>query len=393
MKLYAQVGHGAGDKLIRGLKEKLIDGAIFSPKDLKRDTLKEKVDEIRKDFRKADVLIDPQFYVSLSAASPNSKVGHLPEWEFFRGYRKSKLELAETVRKVLDECLRCVAELDVTGIVAPNIYISQSLDSREAVIAKSFIREAREVYSKLKESRPLYASLVICREALQDRREFEEFINDITALDSPPDGIYLIVAGRSSEARSDFFHTDVIANWMLMNLSFSVNGMQVINGYSDILTPFLGVAGGSAGSTGWWSNLRMFSMDRFSHSGIGKLPIVRYLSKLLLNRVTFAEKEAIAEFVPKILNELPHDADYAPEADRPAEALQTWEALQSVTNAIVTEDTKAGVARCRRAIELAKQAYADIAAKELSLDAKSREDHLVPMGEALRQFEERAELK
>ena len=145
-------------------------------------------------------------------------------------------------------------------MIAPNLHISQSLDSREAVIAKSFIREARDVYAKLKDKRPLYASLVICREALQDRREFEEFINDITMLDAPPDGIYLIIAGRSAEARSDFFHADVIANWMLLNLSLSVNGMEVINGYSDILTPFLGVAGGTAGATGWWSNLRMFSI-------------------------------------------------------------------------------------------------------------------------------------
>jgi len=38
MNLFAQVGHGMGDKVTMGLEEKLIDGAIFSPKDLKRDT-------------------------------------------------------------------------------------------------------------------------------------------------------------------------------------------------------------------------------------------------------------------------------------------------------------------------------------------------------------------
>ena len=36
MKLFAQIGHGLGDKVINGLSEGLIDGAIFSPKDLQQ---------------------------------------------------------------------------------------------------------------------------------------------------------------------------------------------------------------------------------------------------------------------------------------------------------------------------------------------------------------------
>jgi hypothetical protein len=393
MKLYAQNGFGLGDKLNVGLDEKLLHGGIFSPKDLHLTTMKDRIGEIRKAFPKADILIDPQFYVSLFADGPNTNAGHLPEWDYFRSYRKSELEITKTVRKVLEECLRNIASFDVTGIIAPNLHISQSLDSREAVIAKSFIREARDVYAKLKDKRPLYASLVICREALQDRREFEEFINDITMLDAPPDGIYLIIAGRSAEARSDFFHADVVANWMLLNLSLSVNGMEVINGYSDILTPFLGVAGGAAGATGWWSNLRMFSMGRFFPTGVGgRQPITRYLSKLLLNRITFSEKDAIAPFVPEVINGLPHDADYDPEPERAKEVLQSWEALRSLTDAVVSDDIKAGIGKCRKAIERARQAYADIAAVGIALDAKSRDDHVEPLGEALRQFEERAGL-
>ncbi|MBI2193589.1 MAG: hypothetical protein HYU36_16560 [Planctomycetes bacterium] len=395
MKLYAQIGHGLGDKLNVGLAEKLIDGAVFSPKDMPRDAMKDKIADVRKSFPKADVLVDPQFYVSLFADAPNANVGRLEEWkQYFRSYRKSELELSKTVRKVLHGCFQSVTEWEVTAIITPNIYIAESLDSREAVIAKSFIREARDVFEKTGDDRPLYASLVVCREALQDRREFEEFLNDITLLESPPDGIYLIVAGRSSEARSDFFHTDVLANWLLLNLSLSINGMQVINGYSDILTPFLGVAGGTAGATGWWSNLRMFSMGRFCPSGSGgRQPITRYLSELLLNRITFAEKEAIAPFVPGIINRLPHDADYDPEAERTQEALQSWEALRSLTDRIVTEDILAGIGNCRQAIELSRQAYAAIAATGISLDMKSRDDHIEPLDEALKQFKERAELK
>ena len=347
MKVLAQIGHGVGDKLANGLQEGLVDGGIFSPKDLRRDTLRTKISEVRQAFPGSDVLVDPQFYVSLFADAPNVNPGHLPQWDYFRAYRKGDLESSRTIRGVLKACLCEVADLEVTALVAPNIFISQSLDSREAVVAKNFIREAAEVHAELGDSRPLYASLVVCREALQDRREFDEFINDITLLDAPPKGIYLVVAGHSSEARQDLFHTDVLANWMLLNLSFSTNGLEVINGYSDVLTPFLGVAGGTAGATGWYSNLRAFSMGRFFPVGGGRQPIVRYLSKLLLNRVRFDEKDATSMFVPEIINGLSHDADYSPDADRNAEALQSWEAIRSLTDEMVEEIFAPGSATAR----------------------------------------------
>lgn len=296
MKLYAQIGHGLGDKVNKGLSENLITGAIFSPKDLQKSTMKDKISAIRSDFSDAEILIDPQFYVSLYSSSPEINVGKIFGWDYFKSYRKGQLELNETIDQVLNEYFQEVIEFETTGVISPNIYISQSFDSREAVIAKNFIRQAKKVYDSIGDERPLFTSLIVSRETLQDRREFEEFINDITLLDNPPDGFYLIVAGRSSEVISDIYHTDVVANWMMLNLSLSVNGFQVINGYSDLLTPFLGVAGGSAGATGWFSNLRMFSMERFYRSTGGKLPIIRYLSKSLLNRVTFSEKDAISQF-------------------------------------------------------------------------------------------------
>jgi len=392
MKLYAQIGHGPGEKLSLGLSEGLIDGGIFSPKDMQKATMKSRIAEIRRTHAEADVFVDPQFYVSLFADSPTTNIGYISNWEYFRSLRKSDLELPQTVEKVLKEYFDDVKEMDLTAVIAPNIHISQSFDSREAVIAKSFIRLAKPVFEKSGNPRPLYASLVVCREALQDRREFEEFINDLTMLQNPPDGVYLIVAGRSSEARSDYFHTDVIANWMLLNLSLSINGIQVINGYSDILTPFLGVVGASAGATGWWSNLRMFSMDRFFPSGGGRQPITRYLSKVLINRITFAEKDAISRFFEEVVNGLPHDADYNPEPERAAEVLQSWEALRSLNDELVTGDMATGLDNCRNAIERARELYADIAAQGIPLDSKSRDDHLTPLEEGLGQFEERAGL-
>src|SRR5205085_961965 len=104
---------------------------------------------------------------------------------------------------------------------------------------------------------------------------------------------------------SDIYNADVIAAWMLINHTLRVNGFDVINGCSDILTPFLAASGASAGAVGWWSNLRTFSLDRFAPAaGGGRLPIPRYLSVNLLNRITFTELDALRALVPGILNGL-----------------------------------------------------------------------------------------
>jgi hypothetical protein len=392
MKLFAQIGHGLGDKVVTGLSEGLIDGAIFSPKDLQQDTMISRIKEIRYDYPNAEIFVDPQFYVSLFSNSPAINIGKIADWKCFRTFRKGELELSQTVDRVLEEYFEEIAALEVTGVISPNIYISQSFDSREAVIAKNFVRQAKRIYEKANIDRPLFASLIICREALQDRREFEEFINDITLLDNPPDGFYLIIASRSSEALSDIYHTDVVANWMMLNLSLSVNGFKVVNGYSDILTPFLGAAGGTAGATGWWSNIRMFSIDRFFPSVGGRLPIIRYLSKALLNRIMFSEKDAVSRFVDSVINKLPHDTDYDPEPERQKEVLQSWEALKSLNEELVTEDITESLKNCMQSVLFAKQIYNEIASYGIVLDQKSRDEHIVALSDGLRQFKERAEL-
>jgi hypothetical protein len=183
---------------------------------------------------------------------------------------------------------------------------------------------------------------------------------------------------------------------MMFNLSLSINGFEVINGYSDLLTPFLGVAGGVAGATGWWSNLRVFSIDRFFPSVGGRLPIIRYLSKLLLNRITFSEKEALINFVPGVLNQLSHDQDYdpahSPEPERTREVLQSWEALRSLNEELSDNDVASGLEKCFQAISRAEQAYSEIASFGIVLEQKSRDEHVLPLLDGLRQFRERAEL-
>ena len=183
---------------------------------------------------------------------------------------------------------------------------------------------------------------------------------------------------------------------MLLNRSLFINGFKVINGFSDTLTPLLGAVGAEAGATGWWSNLRMFSLDRFSiMPGMARQPIPRYLSTALMNRITFSEKDSISTFVPAIINDLAHDADYADGEmpDRTGEALQSWEAIQKLNELIVDRDIRISLQKAMSLIEQAQSVYAAIGNADIALDRKSRADHLPAMQEGLKTFKELAGLE
>lgn len=188
------------------------------------------------------------------------------------------------------------------------------------------------------------------------------------------------------------FVTDDVSRPFVLH-SLRINGYKVINGYSDIIAPFLGAVGAYAGASGWWTNLRTFSLARFQMvpSG-GRQPIARYLSVRLLNRVTFQEKEALAQVMPSTTNGLRHDADYNPEPDRPGEALQSWEALHHLSSLLALDDADAALTACNSAISRAQAAYLEIAEAGIVLDRKSNSDHLDSLQNGIQKFRELAGL-
>jgi hypothetical protein len=393
MKLYSQYGWGDGEKTQTGLSENIIQGVICSPKDIAPDAARTKVENLVGVYPDSDFIMDPQFYVNLHATAHNVKLGKLPDWEFFRGYRQSQLEDLDKIDEVLQAYYDVQIELPVTAIVAPNIHVTRSFDSLQCSIAKNFIRRTGKLFARTGEDRPVYASLVVSREALLEQKEFELFLNDITALDNPPDGFYLVVSASSSSTRNEIFHADVIANWMLLNYSLKTNGFHVINGYSDLLSPLLGAAGGDAGATGWWSNLRQFSMEKFlpEHSG-GKQPVIRYLSTALWNRITWTEKRAFESIISGFANGLPHDADYSPEPkERASEVLQSWEALQYLLQEHVTDDVESSLASIDDALATVQLNYTTLAA-QISFARNSGDEHLAALDEGLSLFKRRAQL-
>jgi len=403
MKLYAQQGSGTGTKITEGLSLGLIDGAILSPKDDNLEKISTRLDEIAQVSPGADRLFDPQFYASFLAMEEGARLGKLTsgEYDYFSPRRRSQLESEDQIRADIKAVLGLQIHLMVTHVISPNIVIPHSLDSSEAVIAKNFIRNAQRIWSPLNDSRPLLATLAIGAPALTDRAELERFLSDLTILSEPPNGFYVLVCHESSSPTEQLVDSRALAGWMFLNHSLSLNGFTVINGFSDLLSPFLCAAGGTAGATGWDGTLKTFSLDRFEPTvGGGQPPTPRYLSCGLLNRIKFDELHRLRSRVPSVLNDLPSDASY-PEAGgslpskpvKPKEMLQNWEAIQSLGRQLTPPEFSSRLRICKGWVDSAKALYTDVGALGgIGLPGRSNDKHLESLHYGIQMFADFAEI-
>lgn len=398
MKLFAQHGFGVGEKVTEGFERGLIDGVIFSPKDIPLEKLRSKILDINRDFPLKSILFDPQLYACFMGNFDGARLGNLIEdyGAYFQPRMRSHLEREKAVRDEIGRYLRFQIDLRVSGLIAPNIIISRSFDSVEAVISKNFIRLAGELKAEINDSRPLFVTLAISRNALLDKAELINFLNEITVLENPPDGFYLLIATETADSRQEIFHADVVAGWMMLNHVLKINGFKVINGYSDLLGAFLCGTGGEASATGWWSNLRAFSLDRFApNSGGGKLPIQKYLSSQLLNRISYFELNKFRDRIPEILNGLASDVIFPVDSEpqRNLEVLQSWDALKKLNQEFSAHEEIENIRVMQLAIISAREAYTKILALGgIRLDQKSNDEHLDALEQGIKLFVKLAEL-
>jgi len=152
-----------------------------------------------------------------------------------------------------------------------------------------------------------------------------------------------------------------------------VSGSQRLFGHSNAVPR---AAGAKAGALGWWSNLRSFSLDRFAPSvGGGRLPIQRYLSLALLNRIAFFEFDQLRKLLPAVANKLPTDSLYdqtvGSEPQRNREVLQSWEAVKTLNDSLVADEQSKSLKNCSAAVAKAMTAYEAVQAASIRLDGKS----------------------
>lgn len=376
----------------------MIDGLIISPKDVKREKVESLLEMAA--GHDADRLFDPQFYACFRVDEEGARLGKLSpdEYPYMQRRRRVDLEREANLRRDIDACLRFQAELDVSAFIAPNIVIRRSLDSSEAMIARNFIRNTAEMAGEIGDGRPVYATLAIAADALAELSDLNEFLFEITGLDSRPDGFYLIIEHPGSDVPPSLEDSRVLGRWMFINHALKIAGFDVINGFSDLLTPYLGAAGGTAGAAGWFNTLKMFSLNRFGPaSGMARQPVARYTSRRLLKSLRYPEFHDNRRAIPRILNGRATDNFY-PEEDGSlpegnGECLQNWDAIKQMTDLLVVEgDPSGSLDNCDAAFSEAEEIYQQFNARGYPLRDRSSRLHLDSLREASAHFRALAEL-
>jgi hypothetical protein len=261
MEILAQYGFGVGERIAQGLADELIDGVIYGAKDITPAKMTERCAEHATGHPASIRLFDPQYYACVMAAEPGARLGSLvgeDAYPYFAARRRRDLEQESRVVADLEACLAYQLTLPVTSFIAPNIVIRRSLDSVEATIAKDFLRNSAVAHARLRDPRPLLATLAISTEALRDRVELQNFLQEVTELENPPQGFYLLIEHPDHDIPPTLEESDVLSRWMLINRSLTQSGYEVINGYADVLAPYLGAAGATAAASGWWNTLNVF---------------------------------------------------------------------------------------------------------------------------------------
>ena len=400
MQILAQHGSKAGERITRGLTDGLIDGVIYGAKDITPARLLDLCHEQAKDHPASIRMFDPQYYACILAAEPGVRLGSLDGEEvypYFAARRRRDLEQEQQVVADLTSCLDYQRTLPITCFIAPNIVIRRSLDSVEATIAKDFLRHSAQVYASLKNPRPLFATLAISTDALRDRIELQNFLQEITELENPPKGFYLLIEHPDHEIPPTLEEPEVLSRWMMINRVLSLSGYEVINGYSDLLAPYLGAAGATAVETGWFNTLKVFSLKKFApNSGMARQPVRRYTSARLLKSIRHTELESLRADFPEVLNGRPTDRDYDEDEGShpslPGEALQNWDCLRLLDRLVVPGDADASLAAIESALNEAEETYDEIGARGLALRERSNKEHIPFIREELSAFRALAEI-
>jgi hypothetical protein len=184
---------------------------------------------------------------------------------------------------------------------------------------------------------------------------------------------------------------------MLVNHTLKLSGYEVINGYTDALSPYLGAAGADAVASGWYNTLKTFSLKKFEPtSEFARRPVARYFSRVMLKSIRYTELHDLRSPFPEVLNELPcddyYDEDEGSAPDTVGEVLQNWESIGALNELVTNGNIGGSIESCRAALDEAEELYVRIRDYGLTMRDRSGAAHIGLIREELTTFEELAEL-
>lgn len=389
MTLLAQHGYGKGTKIEFGMQSQYIHGAVLSPRDETPANLSSLAHHIVNQHSNATVLMDPQFYVT-TITSP--KDGNPPAYSYYVSNLTRQNFSLTGMQSFVEDVLNYQVSLPLFGIVSPTISLDDFGDNWSQ-IAIWMAQHSVSHYRSLSDRRPLYISLVCSETALRSKPHVDEFLNELTTLDT--DGFYIVVRRAGSSYSQNFDH-QVLANLMYLVYSLgTINGFLVGVGYTDLYGILLKAAGASWIATGWNNNLRQFTFDRFQPSGGGRQARSRYTSSELLNSILLTEldtchshglsnyamsgttEDSILLTASSFL-----DAPWTPEVS----TVHHWGSLNKLLIATNATTVKRKLQNCEAAINTATGNYSLLSAAGIPFEVSTGPRHLQQWANAISEF-------
>jgi len=311
------------------------------------------------------VMFDPQFG---ALATAGSRIRFLTRYPYFRPNLRLASLRGRYLRQLVEDVLGFQAELPVDRIIAPALTL-RSFTDRASLRALDLMDESAEVHASLADPPPLLLSLVFEDHVLGDLQRLGEFLDELVLRQVA--GFYLLVHHRSKQY-SQRIDPGCLAGLMYMVYVLGQrHGMEVICGYTDLLSMVLGAVGATSCASGWSQNLRRFSDARFgSGGGGGHRPRRRYTALPMLNSLLLSELDNCLRVnaLGRVLSGGPHDgvfagttapsqADWTPDT----EARHHWWVLSRATAAIRAESLEDRLAICADRIRRAQRSYDDLA--------------------------------
>jgi len=306
--ILCQEGYRAGTKISEGLSAGILDGVIVSPRYHDPSEIGRYVAELRNQGPDAYIVVDPEFHLGVVKGD---KVGKLAGYAHYHDNLDWSSFTATRVAQYVDEVLTLQQGLSVSRVLSPGIAIRALTDWHSSASLSLFDQSINQL-GRSDARKRLLLTLVLGDEIFRNRDDADGLLNALTILDCR--GFYINVDRQNT---SDTLWCgngqDVtFGNFLYLVHALSMNGFEVICGYTDFTGVLILGAGATGVASGWFKKQRLFDSGRFAPAPPGgRTPKGYYASLPIMNWIALSPDIDIlarAGVLDKITSGTPYDS-------------------------------------------------------------------------------------
>lgn len=254
--IFAQHGPAWKPKIEKFLKEKLIDGVIWDPREESVDRIKE-IRSNDENYSLCKNIIDLKVYYK---QFPNSIPKKLDELEYFpmQNIDRAFLRNTENLESLVEKSVKFQLDFGVDALLSPSFYL---YSFNERIVDKLFdVWEIFDEYLKNKNmDQKKIVSIIFNESALENSQYMEDFLDDFSVVSNKFDGIYITIDRELNYSNRHDFNPSRLSNLLQFIYDLKNFGLKVIIGYSGMESILYLAVGTDIIGTGWFYNLRRFN--------------------------------------------------------------------------------------------------------------------------------------